>query len=252
MSTVSRARRAVMRTSKRLGIEDEVKQLRALTNAGLRRDLREHKAMRLLIAVAMRHDGHGIDVGAHEGAVLGEMARLAPRGRHLGFEPIPELRQGLEEAFGGSSNVEIRDTALSDAAGEATFHHVVTAPGFSGLRRRDMHAGEEVREITVTTERLDDVLPVGFEPALIKIDVEGAELLVLRGAADTVARHKPMVIFEHGVGGFERYGAAPGDLHDLLVTDCGLRIFDLAGEGPYSRARFEDVFTKPIWNFVAR
>ena len=95
-----------------------------------------------------------------------------------------------------------------------------------------MPAGEEVREITVTTERLDDVLPVGFEPALIKIDVEGAELLVLRGAVDTVARHKPMVIFEHGVGGFERYGAAPGDLHDLLVTDCGLRIFDLAGEGP--------------------
>ena len=61
-----------------------------------------------------------------------------------------------------------------------------------------------------------------------------------------------MVIFEHGVGGFERYGAPPGELHDLLVGDCGLRIFDLAGEGPYSRARFEEVFTEPIWNFVAR
>jgi hypothetical protein len=41
-----------------------------------------------------------------------------------------------------------------------------------------------------------------------------------------------MVIFEHGVGGFERYGASPGDLFDLLPADCGLRIFDLAGEGP--------------------
>ena len=252
MPTVSRALRAVMRASERLGIEDQVKQLRALTNAGLRRDLREHTAMRLLVAVALRHDGHGIDVGAHQGSVLGEMARLAPDGRHLGFEPIPELRMALEERFAASTNVEILGTALSDAAGEATFHHVVTAPGYSGLRRRDMPAGEEVREIAVTTARLDDVLPEGFRPALIKIDVEGAELLVLRGAADTVARHKPMVIFEHGVGGFERYGAPPGELHDLLVSACGLRIFDLAGEGPYSRARFEDVFTEPIWNFVAR
>jgi FkbM family methyltransferase len=252
MSTVRRACRAVMRSAVPLGVEDHLKRLRALTNAGLRRDLRDHNAMRLLVAVGLAHDGHGIDVGAHEGSVLREMSRLAPMGRHLGFEPIPELRQRLEREFGEGSNVEIRGTALSDTAGEATFHHVVTAPGYSGLRRREMSPGEEVRPITVTTARLDDVLPDGFEPALIKIDVEGAELLVLRGAAETVARYKPIVLFEHGVGGFERYGAPPGDLFDLLVADCGLRIFDLAGEGPYSRGQFEDVFTEPIWNFVAR
>ena len=88
-----------MRTAERLGIEEQVKRLRALTNAGLRRDLRDHSAMRLLTAVALDSDGHGIDVGAHEGAVLREMARLAPRGRHLGFEPIPELRARLEAEF---------------------------------------------------------------------------------------------------------------------------------------------------------
>lgn len=251
MSAVSRGRRAVMNTAARLGVEEQVKRLRALTNAGLRRDLRDHAAMRLLAAVALRPDGHGIDVGAHEGAVLREMARLAPLGRHLGFEPIPELRAELEAEFSALPNVEIRGTALSDTPGEASFHHVLTAPGFSGLKRREMSAGEEVQVITVPTARLDDVLPEGFQPSLVKVDVEGAELLVLRGAADTVARYRPMVIFEHGVGGFERYGAAPGDLHDLLAAECGLRIFDLAGEGPYSRDQFEDVFTKPVWNFVA-
>ena len=102
---------------------------------------------------------------------------------------------------------------------------MLTAPGFSGLKRREMAAGEEVREITVETARLDDVLPDGFAPSLLKIDVEGAELLVLRGAAEAVARHRPMVIFEHGVGGFERYGDTPGDLHDLLVKR--LRASDL-------------------------
>jgi FkbM family methyltransferase len=252
MSIAIRARRAVIRTAERLGIEEQAKRLRALTDSGLRRDLRDHAAMKLLTAVALQPDGNGIDVGAHQGAVLREMARLAPHGRHLGFEPIPELRAGLEAEFASSPKVEIRAEALSDSAGETTFHHVLTAPGFSGLKRREMSAGEDVREITVETARLDDILPGDFVPSLLKIDVEGAELLVLRGAAESVARHRPMIIFEHGVGGFERYGDAPGDLHDLLVGDCGLRIFDLAGEGPYSRDEFEDVFTKPIWNFVAR
>lgn len=103
-------------------------------------------------------------MGAHEGSVLREMARLAPQGRHLGFEPIPELREKLELEFGEGSNVEVRGTALSDSAGEVTFHHVVTAPGFSGLRRRDMSAGEEVRPIPVATARLDDVLPEALSP----------------------------------------------------------------------------------------
>jgi FkbM family methyltransferase len=252
MSNATRARRALMRTAERYGVEDHLKRLRAMTNAGLRRDLRDHTAMKLVIAVAVPADGHGIDVGAHEGSVLKELVHLAPSGRHLGFEPIPELRARLEAQFAATTNVEIRGEALSDTGGETTFHHVLTAPGFSGMRLREMSEDEEVRELTVPTARLDDVLPDGISPSLIKIDVEGAELLVLRGAAETIVRHRPVVLFEHGVGGFERYGELPGALHDLLVRDCGLRIFDLAGEGPYSRARFEEIFTEPVWNFVAR
>ena len=252
MSATTRARRAVMRTAERFGLDERLKQLRALTDAGLRRDLRDHEAIKLITAVQLSPDAHTVEVGAHEGAVLRELVRLAPEGRHLAFEPIPELRTRLERDFGELPNVEVRGSALSDANGEASFQHVTTAPGFSGLRRREMSADEEVHEITVTTERLDDVLPDGFEPSFMKIDVEGAELLVLRGAAETIAKHRPLVVFEHGAGGFDNYGARSGDLHDLLVRDCGMRIFDLAGDGPYSRQQFEALFTAPIWNFLAR
>jgi FkbM family methyltransferase len=241
-----------METAERLGVGEPVKRLRALTNAGLRRDLRDHEAMKLVLAVALAPDSNTIDVGAHEGAMLRDLVRLAPNGRHLAFEPIPELRAKLERDFAGVPGVEIRSSALSDVTGDSTFQHVVTAPGYSGLKRRAMTVGEEVREIRVRTERLDDTLPEGFEPSLVKVDVEGAELLVLRGAADMIARHRPVVLFEHGAGGYERYGATPGDLHDLLLRECGLRIYDLAGDGPYSRQAFEDVFHKPIWNFLAR
>ena len=58
------------------------------------------------------------------------------------------------------------------------------------------------------------------------------------------------MIFEHGVGGADLYGSKPGEVWDLLDA-AGLRIFDLEGDGPYTRDRFEAVFTEPIWNFLA-
>ena len=77
-------------------------------------------------------------------------------------------------------------------------------------------------------------------------------MLVLRGAMRTLRRHRPAIVFEHGVGASERYGTTPGDIHGLLVEDLGMRIFDLDGAGPYDRAAFEAVFGEPIWNFLAR
>jgi hypothetical protein len=107
-----------------------------------------------------------------------------------------------------------------------------------------------VNSIEVKLERLDDALPDGYVPALIKIDVEGAELQVMQGAAETLARHRPFVVFEHGVGGADLYDTGPGQVFDLLI-EARLRIFDLEGEGPYDRTRFEETFTEPIWNFLA-
>jgi FkbM family methyltransferase len=206
--------------------------------------------MRVLLSVALRRDAHTIDVGAHSGAVLREILRVAPAGRHLAYEPLPEYAAMLTTQF---PSVVVNNAALSDENGTARFVHVDSAPEYSGLREREYHGVDDVRkhEITVRTERLDDVLPAGFEPDLIKIDVEGAETLVLRGALRTLARHRPLVIFEHGIGASERYGSGPNELHDLLVGELGMRIFDLDGEGPYTRQRFEQVFPEPIWNFVA-
>jgi hypothetical protein len=107
-----------------------------------------------------------------------------------------------------------------------------------------------VERVSVRTERLDDVLADGPPPALIKIDVEGAELGVLKGAVETLQRHRPHVLFEHGAGGADLYGTTPVEVFDLLDA-VELRIFDLDGSGPYSRGRFEATFTQPIWNFLA-
>lgn len=245
---VSSVRHFVMQAAQRLGVEEQLKQLRALTDEGLRRDLRDHQALKTVIAAVVPRDGHTVDVGAHAGDFVGELVRVAPNGRHLAYEPIPGLATGLREQF---PQVEVREAALSDSEGTARFQHVVNMPGYSGLRRRRLPRDARVQEIEVRVERLDDRLPDGFRPAFIKIDVEGAELQVLHGARETIRCWRPLVAFEHGVGGPEMYGTTSGMLHDFLVLDCGMRIFDLAGDGPYSRVGFEALFEKPIWNFIA-
>lgn len=223
---------------------------RALLSVGARREARDRHGMSMLLASILTRSAHTVDVGAHSGAVLREILRVAPAGRHIAYEPIPELAAELAERY---PSVEVRNAALSDVTGESMFVQVDSAPEYSGLRERAYHGVIDVQkhEITVRTECLDDVLPPGFCPDFIKIDVEGAEMLVLRGASETLRRFRPAIVFEHGVGASELYGTGPTDVYELLVDELDMRIFDLDGQGPYGREQFVAVFAQPIWNFLA-
>jgi FkbM family methyltransferase len=254
--TTDALRRSARAAVARSGREQEarsllgrVREVRSSFDPSARRMLRDEHAMRVVLATALRRDGNAVDVGANRGETLEMILDVAPDGRHVAYEPIPGMAQRLAAEFPG---VDVRNAACSDEAGSAEFTHVVNAPAMSGLRQRaDLpeHA-TEVERFAVRLDKLDDALPEGYVPNLIKIDVEGAELLVMRGATETLARHRPFVIFEHGIGGADLYGSKPGELWDLL-DGTGLRIFDLEGDGPYSRDRFEAVFAEPIWNFLA-
>ena len=224
--------------------------MRALCSPGTRREARDRHAMSVLLAATLRRNGNAVDVGAHSGAVLREIVRVAPAGRHIAYEPIPELAR---QSAVGFPQVSVREAALSDTSGTATFVYVDSAPEFSGLRERAYHEQTNVQshKITVRTERLDDVIPDGWTPSLLKIDVEGAEMLVLRGAEATLRRFRPTIVFEHGIGASEHYGFGPVDVYGFLVVDLNMRIFDLDGVGPYTQQMFEAVFPEPLWNFLA-
>jgi FkbM family methyltransferase len=213
-----------------------------------RRNRLDDQHQRLLMSFCLAADANCVDVGAHSGTLLSEMIRCAPEGRHIAFEPLPHKAAELRRAF---PDVDVRELALSDEPGESEFVHVATNPQLSGLRQRDYPGQQRLERLTVTTARLDDALPAGYAPALLKIDVEGAELLVLRGAERTLRAHRPIVCFEHGAGAAEHYATAPSAaIHDLLA-DVGLRIFDIDGHGPYTRDRFVAAFHRPVWNWVA-
>jgi FkbM family methyltransferase len=246
------AKQQLRRALSTVGLEPRAVALkRAFEPAHTTQDRRDHEAMATIFAAVLRPDSNAVDVGAHTGDVLAGILRIAPRGQHIGFEPLPHLAIALQRRH---PNVCVRNVALSDAAGTASFTHVLDRPGWSGLKPRPTPDGETARteRIDVQTERLDDALPPDYVPALVKIDVEGAELQVLTGATRTLAAHHPVLVFEHGLGSADHYGTRPEQVHDLL-HDLGYRVFDLQGDGPYDRARFMETFhTSARVNFLAR
>jgi FkbM family methyltransferase len=196
---------------------------------------------------SLRRDSCCIDVGCNVGAILTEILRAAPDGRHCAFEPLPDLFRDLRRRFGHHRNLELHEIALSDHEGRSSFQHVVTNHAYSGFRRRRYdRPHEEVVEIGVEAARLDRFVPKERRVELIKIDVEGAELEVLRGAEATLTRCRPLVVFEHGLGGSDFYGTTPEAVHDFLVGSCGLRISLLEswldGRPPLSREGLVEQF----------
>lgn len=203
-----------------------------------------------LIERVLDRGSNCIDVGCHVGAILDHMLKNAPGGRHFAFEPLPHLFAGLREKYGGNPRVSLHEVALSDASGETTFQHVVTNPGYSGiLRRRYDRPHEDVVEIRVKLARLDDIVPADLPIRLVKIDVEGAELGVLKGGLETLRRSRPFVVFEHGLGGSDHYGTRPEMVHDLF-TGLGMKVSTMAdwfaGRPPLSRAALAEQFDKGI------
>jgi len=134
-----------------------------------------------------------IDIGANKGQFsLAARARLAGLGI-IAFEPLPEAADRFERLFGGDPGVALHRVALSEAEGEAEFHVTDRSDSSSLLKpgaAQDAAFGvRESATIRVPVRRLDHCLALADlpRPILIKIDVQGAELGVLKGCADLEA-----------------------------------------------------------------
>ena len=140
-----------------------------------------------------------VDVGANKGAYLYWMRRaVGPEGSVFAFEPQPGLARYLEAVSARMRwrNVVVRECALSDAAGQRTLHVPgwENSPGASLEEAAAASSGVRAREVAADT--LDHQLEGAGPVALVKVDVEGHELAVFRGAARTLEQFRPTLLFE--------------------------------------------------------
>ena len=147
-----------------------------------------------------RHAEHATvvyDIGANVGFYTLLASRLIGRGgRVVAFEPSDEnlvfLRRHL--SLNGSMNVAVCDLAVADTCGEASFVRGPTR--CMGHLVRESGIGEIVRTTTIDYLVGSGAVPA---PGLVKIDVEGAEALVLAGMETTVSQSAPTIFLAtHG------------------------------------------------------
>ncbi len=132
--------------------------------------------------------GTMLDIGGWYGPLTRRMARRAER--VVTIEPTP-LHEVLQRTV--PPNVEVIGAAVSNHVGEAGIwlaHSASGAEGVSSLHRREIHGvSKKVALITVDQLALDEV-------SFMKIDVEGHEIPVLRGAMETIKRCRPRLFIE--------------------------------------------------------
>ncbi len=149
---------------------------------------------------ALRPGDAAADIGSHKGAYVYWLRHaVGSGGKVFAFEPQASLAAYLESACAAMcwSNVWVNGCALSDHEGTATLHvpGTGTSPGAS-LRKPGPESTVAGRSQLCRVDTLDHVLSGETGLKFMKIDVEGHELQVLRGAQETIARNAPVILFE--------------------------------------------------------
>lgn len=192
-----------------------------------------------------------LDVGANIGWHAMFLARTVPGVTVHAFEPVPETFRALEAhlALNGVTNVRPYCLGCSREPGRLTFF---LPPESVNASAANLSGRPDARRVEVEVRRLDDVVRAeGLAPALLKIDVEGAELHVLEGAPDTLARHAPKVFAEMLRKWSQPFGYHPNDIIRLM-RDKGYDCFTIREDGLAPFATMDDATVETNFLFLHR
>jgi FkbM family methyltransferase len=210
----------------------------------------EEKRLPKILGRLLTPSSNVMDIGCHLGSFLSLAKGIATSGRHVAIEASPTKASWLTRKF---SDVQVKQVAISDHVGTATFEENIKNPGFSRLQ--DGHAtADPVSRYQVNVTTLD-ALAIQHHVDFLKIDIEGAELAAFRGGAAFMKANRPSIMFECGADanvGLDRHA-----LFDHLTDAMRYDIFTfgdfLHDKGPIGFDEFRKCGLYPFraFNFIA-
>lgn len=159
------------------------------------------------------------DIGANEGVYSITFAKRFPNSKVYAFEPILETATKLTKNITDSkAEVIVCYYGLSDENDIATFYYSSSDPGATSLAPLEERFGPtmEVHRRVSTIDK-ECAFEENLHPNIIKCDVEGAELLVFKGAEKTLARHHPIIQCEMLRKWAKRFNYHPNDIIAFLA-----------------------------------
>jgi FkbM family methyltransferase len=172
------------------------------------------KYLTMFISVNIPHNGTFIDIGANYGLVSVPVMRAIPDGTIHAFEPFNDTYEILKQNINNNNkkdtrvilhNKAVAHKAISTTLSDKFYDYSFTDPldqkktmSMTSLNTDErvnygsVHIGTNGQSVTTTT--LDDI---SFDRVdIVKIDVEGAEPLVIKGMKKTIEKHHPIIIYE--------------------------------------------------------
>ena len=158
------------------------------------------------------------DIGAHKGSFVYWLSCWCRDGRVVAFEPQPDLAHRLENVCRAIKlcNVKVEAKAVYSHSGDHDLYVPIGQQPGASLHNNALKA-ESFTILTVPLLALDDYFDEKDAITLLKIDVEGAEFGVLRGANWILRQHAPLLVFE-----CENRHLEPGNVRDVFSYLEGL------------------------------
>jgi FkbM family methyltransferase len=181
--------------------------------------------VQVVVADALRSGDVFLDIGANVGFFSLLAARIVgPTGAVYAFEPVPAnaARIGANARRNRFRNVHVLELAAADEDGQTNLLLAIH-PGGAVLASAGAPP-DAAGSVVVRTATLDGLVTSGRvrAPAVVKIDVEGAELAVLRGMAATLRRHGPLVVCEVDAAEQETLDAKRCEI-EAVLAEAGYR-----------------------------
>ncbi len=181
-----------------------------------------------------------VDAGANTGQWISALLRFADVEKADLFEPNPEAFQVLQSKFADDPRIRLRQTALGEGpdrmrlnvTGSSDLASLLT-PAVTLVSNYSFQAARVAESIVVEVAALDDCMESTPKIDLLKIDVQGFERFVLKGAAKTLAKTRAIMIEVNYVPHYEGESSFCS-LYSQITDELGFELWDLS---PPERSR---------------